>query len=274
MPIMLKRPSLVFILATLSGLLLSSCFLKVPVEPPPLGMVVVSAGKFIRGSDRVDEHQQGNELGTLKPWYLDEHPQHEFHLPLFYIDRFEVTNSEYKQFIDETQARPPVYFFGRGIPTGRDHFPVTDVNWYQAVRYCKWRGKYLPTEAQWEKAARGPEGREFPWGADYDNKKLNAGDSGFGDIVQVGSFPGGESPYGAFDLSGNVWEWTADWYQAYPGGDYKTDLFGEKQKVFRGGGWGGVGHYSLPLFYRAAYRSSLAPEESYADLGFRCAKTS
>lgn len=268
---MLKPLTYFLLLVFAFGFSLASCFLKVPMQPPPPGMVAVPAGKFIRGSDRVDEHQEGNELGTLKPWYLDEHPQHKHYLPLFYIDQYEVTNAEYKLFMDDVRTRPPVYFFGRGIPPGRGNYPVTDINWYEAQRYCEWKGKHLPTEAEWEKAARGADGQEFPWGNDYDKKMLNAGDSGIGDIAPVGSFKAGASPYGVHDLSGNVWEWTADWYQSYPEGDYKNDLYGEKQKVFRGGGWGGVGHYSLPLFYRAAYRSSLVPDEAYADLGFRCA---
>ncbi len=255
------------------GIFLTSCFLKPPLPPTPAGMIAIPAGKFLRGSNKIDENQQAKDLGTLKPWYLDEHPAHRHDLPLFYIDQFETTNKDYKRFIDATQSRPPVYFFGRAVPPGRERHPVTDINWHHADRYCRWQGKRLPTEAEWEKAARGTDGREFPWGADYDKAKLNAGDSGIGDIAPVGSFAAGASPYGVMDMSGNVWEWTADWYQAYPNATYEVDLYGEKQKVFRGGGWGGIGHYSLPLFYRAAYRSSLVPEEAYADLGFRCAKS-
>jgi formylglycine-generating enzyme required for sulfatase activity len=236
-------------------------------------MVAIPAGEFIRGSDKVDVNQQASELGSTKPWYLDEHPQHKMFLPLFYIDRHEVTNAQYKAFIDAAKAKPPVYFFGRTIPPGRENHPVTDVSWYEADHFCRWNGKRLPTEAEWEKAARGSDGREFPWGEGYDKKKLNAGDSGVGDIIKVGSLKEGASPYGVMDMSGNVWEWTDDWYQPYPNSKYQSDLFGEKQKVFRGGGWGGVGHYSLPLFYRAAYRSSVPPEDAYADLGFRCAKS-
>ncbi|MFQ5596716.1 MAG: formylglycine-generating enzyme family protein [Nitrospiria bacterium] len=263
------------VLAFMSALpiLLTSCLIKTPPQPPPPGMVAISAGTFLRGSDKVDVNQQASELGTLKPWYLDEHPAHQLHLPLFYIDKFEVTNTEYKLFIDATHSRPPVSFFGRSFPPGRQQYPVTDINWYEASRYCEWKGKRLPTEAEWEKAARGTDGREFPWGNDYDKKKLNAGDSGIGDIAPIGSFQEGASPYGVMDMSGNVWEWTADWYQPYPDSTYQAELFGEKQKVFRGGGWGGIGHYALPLFYRTAYRSSIPPEEAYADLGFRCAKS-
>lgn len=251
--------------------LLSGCFLRVP--PPPPEMVAIPAGEFIRGSDKVDVNQQASELGTTKPWYLDEHPRHKQRLPLFYIDRNEVTNAQYKAFIDATRAKPPVYFIGRTIPPGRENHPVTDVSWYEADHFCRWNGKRLPTEAEWEKAARGTDGREFPWGEEYDKSKLNAGDSGRGDIIPVGSLKGGASPYGVMDMSGNVWEWVEDWYQPYPNSTYQSHLFGEKQKVFRGGGWGGVGHYSLPLFYRAAYRSSIPPDEAYADLGFRCAKS-
>ncbi len=255
------------------ALSLSSCFLKIPPPVPPPDMVAVPGGKFVQGSDKVDTDQQSNELGTRKPWYLDEHPQRKVKLPLFYIDRYEVTNTDYKAFIDFTRARPPVYFLGRSIPPGRERYPVTDINWHAAERFCRWKGKRLPTEAEWEKAARGADGLEFPWGNTYDKLMLNAGDSGIGDIAPVGSFKEGASPYGALDMAGNVWEWTADWYQAYPKSTYESDLFGEKQKVFRGGGWGGIGHYALPLFYRGAYRSSIPPEEAYADLGFRCAKS-
>ncbi len=271
--IMLKRISKLLVFIFFVGAVLTSCFLKLPLSPPPPGMISVPAGKFLRGSDKVDVNQQSSELGTLKPWYLDEHPAHQHQLPLFYIDQYEITNVEYKIFIDATNSRPPVYFFGRSIPPGRQHHPVTDVNWFDASRFCEWKGKHLPTEAEWEKAARGDDGREFPWGNEYDKKKLNAGDSGIGDIAPVGSFQEGASPYGVMDMSGNVWEWTADWYQPYPKSTYQAELFGEKQKVFRGGGWGGVGHYALPLFYRTAYRSSIPPEEAYADLGFRCAKS-
>lgn len=247
------------------------CSLQSP--PPPPEMVAVPAGEFISGSDKTDVDHMGSELGSAKPWYLDEHPQRKIRLPLFFIDRYEVTNAQYKAFIDATRARPPVYFYIRSIPPGRESYPVTDVNWYEADHYCRWAGKRLPTEAEWEKAARGPDGREFPWGNTFDPKKANVGDSGIGDVAPVGSFKEGASPYGAMDMAGNVWEWTDSWYQAYPGGTYQSPFFGEKQKVFRGGGWGGSGHYALPLFYRGAYRSSLPPEEGYADLGFRCAKS-
>src|SRR3569832_372863 len=188
-------------ISILLSTLLSSCFLRVP--PPPPEMAAVPAGEFIRGSDKVDVNQQGSELGTTKPWYLDEQQQQKLYLPVFYIDRYEVTNAQYKAFIDAVRARPPASFFGRGIPPGMENNPVTDVSWYEADHFCRWSGKRLPTEAEWEKAARGTDGREFPWGETYDKNKLNAGDSGRGGTIQVGSIKEGASPYGVMDMSGN-----------------------------------------------------------------------
>lgn len=252
---------------------LSACGVHSEFARRPRGMLSVPAGRFVRGSNRVDEFQQAGEMGSKKPWYKDEYPQHEITLPLFYIDQYEVTNAEYKSFIDDTEWRSPPQFVDRDVPSGRERFPVAQVNWYEAERYCQWRGKRLPSEAEWEKAARGTDGREFPWGNDFEKIKQDADDASAEDIAPVGSFKEGMSPYGVMDMAGNVWEWTSDWYRPYPNGTFKSALFGEKQKVFKGGGGGRVGHYALPLFYRSAYRSSIAPEQAFADLGFRCAKS-
>ncbi len=267
------RFSFLLIPSVVGLMIFSGCALKAAPARAPRGMVSVTAGRFIRGSNRVDEFQQASEMGSKKPWYKDESPQHEISLPLFYIDRYEVTNVEYKFFIDATQWRSPPHFLDRKIPNGRERFPISQVNWYEAERYCRWRGKRLPSEAEWEKAARGTDGREFPWGNDFELIKQNADAPDSGDVAVVGSFIESMSPYGAMDMAGNVWEWTSDWYAPYPNGTFKSPLFGEKQKVFKGGGGGRVGHYALPLFYRSAYRSSTAPEQAFADLGFRCAKS-
>jgi len=154
-----------------------------------------------------------------------------------------------------------------------DNLPVTFVNWQQASDYCQWAGLRIPSEAEWEKAARGAGGQEFPWGDTFKKRMSNTGseewDTG---VAPVESYQTDKSPYGIFDLAGNVSEWVADWYKPYPGSDYDSNLFGEKFKVARGAGWGGgTGHYALQLFQRGAYRSNLPPDQKYDDVGFRCA---
>lgn len=251
-------------------LLLNGCMPK--KEPATETMLLVPAGEFIMGSNRKDTHGKTAEFGMAKPLFLDEHPERRVFLPAFYIDRYEVTNDQYYEYVLATRSRPPAYWVNGAIPPGRGSYPVTDVNWYEADRYCRWRGDRLPSEAQWEKAARGPAGQEFPWGNEYDSRKVNAGDSGRRDLAPVGSYEAGRSPYGAYDMAGNVWEWTQDWYQPYPGSDYHSDAFGEKFKILRGSSFGGIGHYALADFYRGAHRFFAAPEQRFSDAGIRCAR--
>ncbi len=156
-----------------------------------------------------------------------------------------------------------------------NNLPVTGVDWQDAHRYCAWLGKRLPTEAEWEKAARGTEGFEYPWGNQWDIKKANAaGGHGWEQgVAPVGSYENGKSPYGVYDMAGNVMEWVEDWYQPYPSPNAPATAPNNlKQKVARGGSWGGIGHYTLSYFARSAQRFNLSPKARFNDLGFRCAQ--
>lgn len=279
-------------------------------------MIEIPAGEFIFGSDAVDTAAGSREIGLNKPLYRDEQPQRKLHLAAFLIDRFEVTNAEYRAFVVAENYWVPDPWQDNGfllerailevadLPTLRrlaadtfrlnrdtralgkeelleaielkrrelEPLPVSGVSWHDAERYCAWAGKRLPTEREWEKAARGGDGREFPWGDDWSIERVNAGRGEEFGVMPVGSLPAGRSPYGVEDMAGNVMEWVADWYGPYPGSDYVSPDYGERFKVVRGGGWGGVGHYVISHFYRAAYRFYLAPEARFEDLGFRCAR--
>ncbi|HTN43394.1 MAG TPA: formylglycine-generating enzyme family protein [Nitrospiria bacterium] len=251
-----------------SGWLLGGC----SHPSVPSGMVAVPAGNFVMGSDKVDTEGIGVQLGMIRPLYQDEHPQRKVFLPTFFIDRFEVTQAQYKVFTDQTGYRiPPVWKNGT-FASGRENHPVAFVSWYDAKQYCRWAGKRLPTEAEWEKSARGPDGLEYPWGNAYESDRANTGDSEANDTLPVGRIESGKSPYGVYDLIGNVGEWVEDWYQPYPGNSQTSPLFGERLKVIRGGSWGGGGgHYTMGLFYRAAHRLFADPLDRFPDTGFRCA---
>jgi len=295
----------------------------VPAESPvttpkSAGMVLIPAGPFVMGSNLRDDSDKREEYGLVNPLYLDEHPEHTATLDDFYIDIYEVTNAQYKLFLEKTRRNSIPFqwsqngynliktrleatdldtlrwiateYFKLDMDTAamgkksllkamleaqvkRDLLPVTGVSWYDANAYCQWQGKRLPSEQEWEKAARGPDGYMYPWGNEWVQDYVNTGDDSDWEegIAPVGSYPNNKSVYGVYDLAGNVWEWTASWYLPYPGADYQHKDFGQYFRVIRGGG-GGIGHYALSVFFRGAARSYAPPQQPNNDVGFRCAK--
>jgi iron(II)-dependent oxidoreductase len=220
-------------------------------------MVTIPAGPFVMGSDGGPG---------------DESPAHEVDVPEYEIDQFEVTNRDFAQFIGATGYETDSQKSGSGstwqkYAEGKDNHPVVKVSWNDAVAYCEWLGKRLPTEVEWEKAAKGSEGYVYPWGNDFDPQKANGKDRGIRSTTAVGSFPEGASPYGLLDMAGNVWEWTADWYEAYPGSSYRSDYFGERFRVLRGGGW-----FETADFLRTTVRNANTDVAASDDIGFRCAR--
>jgi formylglycine-generating enzyme required for sulfatase activity len=236
-------------------------------------MVLIPVGEFIMGSDEVDKEAKAMQYGVRRPWYANERPKRRVYLEGFYIDRFEVTNARYSEFVDGAGGEVPEYWKRTKADdlakVGK--YPVTDITWYGVQAYCRWRGKRLPTEAEWEKAARGTDGRRFPWGDEFDPEKAN-GVKPRGGPLPVGSFESGRSPYGVYDMAGNAAEWTAGWYKQYPGNDFDDPEYGETVKVIRGGGWAGE-HYALQHYLRTSNRTLLVPPgERFINVGFRCAK--
>ncbi len=252
-----------------------------PIETEDFSMVWIPPGPFWMGSDEVDSENEGLQLGFPQPWFEDEHPKQKITLKGFYIDRYEVTQGKYLNFVRATGHRPPPHWRNGEYKVGTADHPVSFVDWYDANDYCRWLGKRLPTEAQWEKAARGPDGRTYPWGMQFDIKKghLSPASDVNMKLAPVGTYRSGTSPYGVFDLVGNVWEWTDSWYLPYPGSTLRKAEFGMKHRVVRGLSFHSLGHYPggayirvLEVYARAATRSYDPPSERLEDLGFRCAK--
>ncbi len=220
-------------------------------------MVEVPGGTFIMGSDSGEKN---------------EAPQHEVDLPTFYIDRFEVNNEQFAAFVEVTGYQTLLEQQGsnktwRSYAEGKELHPVVKVAWEDAIAYCEWASKRLPTEEEWEKAARGTDGRMYPWGNEWDPSRCNAKESGLRGTVAGGSFGSGVSSYGVEDMSGNVWEWTSSPFQAYPGSTYEDPFYSPEHKVTRGGGW-----FDDKAQLRAANRSAATTSTANDDLGFRCVK--
>ena len=231
-------------------------------------MVLIRGGTFLRGRahDLPDDH-----LKWFPTLLKDERPARRIHVDPFYIDKHEVTNRQYAEFIESTGRAAPYYWPNGQPPNGKENYPVVNVSWHEAAAYCVWRGKRLPTEAEWEFAARGPcEGLKFPWGNEEPSKDKQARFDGIDGAGAVGQFPANR--FGLHDMSGSVWEWCSDWYvRDYYASAPEKNPQGPKQGLYRtlrGGSWADAAKYLT-----CSYRSFARPKERSPTIGFRCAKS-
>ena len=243
-------------------------------------MLLIPAGSFL--------------MGTSRPG-IPRKPQRQVYLRAYELDRTEVTLGQFARFVTATGYRPPFVaeawaapynWAGGEPPRGYGDHPVTLVNWYDAAAYCRWAGKRLPTEAEWEKGARGTDGRRFPWGDTWDGAACNHGrggpdnyddSDGHETTAPVGSYPRGRSPYGLEDMFGNAWEWTADWYSEtwdqVRAGQHDGNLADPRgpasgyQRVVRGGSF----FFNLEQDW-AVEPMFMFPGTRRKSTGFRCAR--
>ncbi len=221
-------------------------------------MVQIPAGEFLMGS-------ASNGSG-------DDRPQHRVYLDAYCIGKYEVTNEQFRKFVNAADYKAEGSWASHA--SGKDRHPVVEVSWNDVMAYCRWAGGSLPTEAQWEKAARGTDGRTYPWGSSWDASRCrNSVGSISSGSTSVGSFSGGASPYGVHDMAGNVWECCSDWY----GDNYYTSSPSRnpggpgsgQYRVVRGGSWGDTDTRD----FRCAGRSGYSPDRSHHGLGFRLCRT-
>ncbi|MDY6874711.1 MAG: bifunctional serine/threonine-protein kinase/formylglycine-generating enzyme family protein [Chloroflexota bacterium] len=230
-------------------------------------MVGIPAGEFLRGSKERD-----------KKALASEKPQRQIYLSDYWIGKHPVTNAQYAVFVEATGRRPPEHWEGSRPPEGKEDHPVVNVSWWDALAYCHWLAEVtgkpyrLPTEAQWEKASRGTDGRTYPWGNRWDDQKCNTKEGNKRGTTPVGTFsPAGDSPYGCTDMAGNVLEWTANWYREdyYAHSSISQDPYGPASgavKVLRGGSWS-----SNRMTARCANRYKGNQTATSPEAGFRCA---
>jgi serine/threonine-protein kinase len=213
-------------------------------------MVYVPGGEFMMGSAGGDAFERPPHRVSVKP---------------FFIDLYEVSCADYALFVEQTGHSPPPGWVGGRYPPGDARRPVTYVSWDDAVAYAEWAGRRLPTEAEWEFAAKGTDGRSYPWGTEWQVGMANVGRVGGGGLADVGSFEG-VSPFGVYDMVGNAWEWTASTPDAYPGGAPLASKLGDF-RVIRGGSWSTSKEQAT-----TTYRGYLSHDSRETDkTGFRCA---
>ena len=266
-------------------------------ETDGAAMILIPSGSFLMGTVASEVDEDFRETGLPEDWKkhtLDERPRHRQTVDLFYLYKYEVTNSQYKAFTVATGHRTPPHWNGEDFPQGKGDHPVVEVSWNDAVAYCRWAGTRLPTEVQWEYAARGAEpepgqpSRVFPWGNSWDHLLCNNSSYHAGKELQnaeawrewyegdqptlfpltssVGAFPMSASPFGIQDMAGNAWEWCAEIQAPYP--NHKaTDPADKKLRARRGGSWANVA-----LHIRCADRQGASPDDLNIYTGFRCVK--
>lgn len=254
------------------------------------GMALIPGATFDMGQDAADIPKLQERFAVRRAAMFEEEiPKHRVTVPSFYLDRKEVTNGQFKRFIDQNpewqkekiaagyhNGKYLQHWTGNDFPAGQENHPVTFVSWYAAAAFCQAQGKRLPSEAEWEYAARGGlEGKAFPWGDEMPDKaRANYSDSGLKAAAAVGSYLA--NGYGLHDMAGNVWEFLADEWRKYPlssngeAGSFKDRSFlnVKTRRALRGGSFGG-----LPVNLRVTYRDSHLPENAGDHVGFRCAMT-
>lgn len=255
-------------------------FLKNLIHLVQAARVETAAGKIEIRHPEEKGYKPGEMTRIYKGSFLYGDSKREINIDYDYdMDVFPVTNKQYHEFINDNKEYKVPYLDKewakpyrwdkdkRTYPDGKENHPVVLVSYEDAVEFCKWRTekenlseeeKYrLPTEEEWEKAARGNDGREYPWGNEFDKEKCNSKESGNKCTIEVTRYLIGVSPYGCQDMAGNVWEWTDSWYDE-----------NKNSKVVRGGSW-----FNEAYFCRCASRSWFSPDERSQDVGFRCART-